>query len=102
MQRQPVSSSSVDSIGYDDAPRTLEIAFKTGGVYRYYGVEAEVFEQLMKASSKGRFVNAYVRNAYPFSRIEIRRPTSERKATAPRRVRNIRPKHRSPRRNRSR
>ena len=99
MQRHRVSSTSVDSIGYEDAPRTLEVAFKSGGVYRYYGVEAQVFAQLMNAPSKGRFVNAYVRTSYPFSRIELRRPQ---KAAAPRNARNVQPKRRRSPRNRPR
>jgi hypothetical protein len=70
MRRQSVCSTSVASVGYDDAMWTLEIEFRTGRVYQYRGVEAEVFEQLINAPSKGRFVNAYVRNSYPFSRMD--------------------------------
>jgi hypothetical protein len=69
MRRRPVSSTSVASVGYDNATRTLEIEFKTGRVYQYHGVEADIFEQLTNAPSKGRFMNAYIRNSYPFSRI---------------------------------
>jgi hypothetical protein len=69
VQRQPVSSTSVASKGHEDATRTLEIEFKTGRVYQYRGVEAETFEQLMDALSKGRFMNADIRNSYSFSGV---------------------------------
>jgi hypothetical protein len=69
MQRRPVSSTSIATIGYDAATQTLEIEFRNGRVYRYYGVEADTFEQLMKARSKARFMNAYIRDSNPFSGI---------------------------------
>jgi hypothetical protein len=57
------------SIGYDDAAQTLEIEFMNGTVYQYYNVGAQLFDQLMQAPSKGQFLNVYIRNAYPFSRV---------------------------------
>ena len=102
MRRQSVSSTSVASVGYDDAMRTLEIEFKTGRVYQYRGVEAEIFHQLMNAPSKGRFLNAYIRNSYPFSRIELKWPPREREAEAPCHVRNTQPKRPRPPRGRPR
>ncbi|WP_394854027.1 KTSC domain-containing protein [Citrobacter freundii] len=35
MIRQPVSSSNLQSVGYDQATSTLEIAFHSGGIYQY-------------------------------------------------------------------
>lgn len=69
MNRDPVPSSNLASVGYDDATQTLEIEFVNGTVYQYYNVAAPLFEQLMQAPSKGQFLNAYIRNAYPFSRV---------------------------------
>jgi KTSC domain len=69
MQREPVSSSNVVSVGYDEATQTLEIEFKGGSVYQYYNVSSSVFEQFMQAPSKGQYVNAYLRNAFPYSRV---------------------------------
>lgn len=69
MRRHSVASTSVAGIGYDRATRTLEIEFRSGRVYQYHDVEANVFERLMNAPSKGRFLNAYIRNSYSFSRM---------------------------------
>ncbi|PVU30154.1 KTSC domain-containing protein [Yersinia pestis] len=38
MQRQPVSSSRILSIGYDPDNRMLEIQFREQGTYQYLGV----------------------------------------------------------------
>jgi len=69
MDRDQVASSNIASIGYDEASQTLEVEFIGGGVYQYYNVGAALFDQLMQSSSKGQFLHAYIRNAYPYSRV---------------------------------
>ena len=69
MDRQLVASSNVISIGYDAASETLEVEFANGHVYQYYNVGSALFDQFMSAPSKGQFLNAYIRNSYPFSRV---------------------------------
>lgn len=68
MDRNPVASSNIASVGYDEATQTLEVEFLSGAIYQYYNVPVNMFDQLMKEPSKGRFLNAYIKNAYPFSR----------------------------------
>ena len=67
-RRQGVESTSLASVGYDLASRTLEVEFHKGGVYRYFGVPSSVHESLMKAPSKGRFFVTEVRDRFPYSR----------------------------------
>jgi hypothetical protein len=69
MDRDPVSSSNVISIGYDEPSQTLEVEFRGSGIYQYYNVPGSLFEQLGASSSKGQFINAYIRNAFPYSRV---------------------------------
>lgn len=69
MQRYSVASSNLASVGYDTATQTLEIEFLSGWVYQYYNVPENLYEQLMRAGSKGRFFHQYIRNAFPYSRI---------------------------------
>lgn len=69
MDRQLVASTNLASIGYDEPSETLEVEFSNGTVYQYYNIGAALFEQLMQATSKGQFLNAYIRNAYPYSRV---------------------------------
>ena len=69
VEKQRVSSSTVISIGYDAPTQTLEIEFGSGRVYQYYGVPDHTHAEIMQASSKGRFFNMHIRNAFPFSRV---------------------------------
>ena len=69
MQRHPVASTNLLSIGYDAGSETLEVEFHSGSVYQYYGVPEHIYEQLVGASSKGQYLNAYIKDHYPYSRI---------------------------------
>jgi KTSC domain len=70
MQRQLVISSELHSVGYDDANNVLEVEFRTGGVYQYFGVPRESYVALMAAMSKGRFFNTQIKPAYRCMRTE--------------------------------
>ena len=67
--RVAVNSSSVKSVGYDEALSTLDIEFSSGAVYRYFAVPAAVHLALMSADSVGGFVSRRIRNGYPFARL---------------------------------
>ncbi len=69
MERYSVASSNIASIGYDAGPETLEVEFLTGAIYQYYNVPQNMYDQLMQAGSKGRFLNTYIKNAYAYSRV---------------------------------
>jgi hypothetical protein len=65
MRRRPVSSSAISSVGYDPKGKVLEVEFSSGGVYDYHGVPPEVYESLISAESKGRFLSREIRGQYP-------------------------------------
>lgn len=69
MERTPVSSSDIRSIGYEPEISTLEVEFNTGSVYQYHGVSQEVFDSLMQADSKGIYFNANIRNSYGTTKL---------------------------------
>ena len=69
MDRQPVVSSNIVSIGYDENDEILEVEFKKEKVYQYFGVPLNIYNELMAASSKGKFHRRYIMNAYPFEQI---------------------------------
>ena len=69
MNREPVASSNIASIGYDEPSQTLEVEFTTGGIYQYYNVTQAICDQLMQAGSKGQFLAYQIKNAYPYSRV---------------------------------
>jgi hypothetical protein len=61
VHREPVSSSVIESIGYDDKERVLEVKFRNGRVYQYFLVPRATFEKLMRAESVGSYFNLQVR-----------------------------------------
>jgi hypothetical protein len=69
MERQTVSSSNLASVGYDPQSQTLEVEFSIGTIYQYFNVTQEIHDQLMAAPSKGQFLNTYIKNGHPYSRV---------------------------------
>jgi hypothetical protein len=69
MNRVPVSSSDLRSVGYDETTKLLEIEFHGGRIYQYYGVPRAVYEGLMQAASHGKYFHTHVKNAYPYQRV---------------------------------
>ncbi len=70
MERQPVTSSNLASIGYDGASTTLEVEFVQGGIYEYSGVPSEVHAGLMAAGSHGKYFHLHVKKAgYPYVKV---------------------------------
>lgn len=68
MQRTPVSSSNIRSVGYDASQAILEVEFTSGDVYHYYGVPTYLYEQFMSSSSKGSFLSDHIRSSYRYQK----------------------------------
>jgi len=64
MQRQPVQSRALRSIGYDAETEELQIEFQSGSVYAYQGVPRSVHEWLMRIPNKGVFVTRQIVGQY--------------------------------------
>lgn len=69
MHRTPVTSSNINSIGYDPQSATLEVEFTSGDVYQYFSVPEHLYRGLMNASSTGQFLNDYIRNSYRYQKV---------------------------------
>ncbi|URN84003.1 KTSC domain-containing protein [Acetobacterium wieringae] len=67
MNMQPVSSSNISSIGYENG--ILYIRFHAGGLYSYSGVPESVYNSLMSASSHGGYLAAHIKGVYPYTKI---------------------------------
>jgi KTSC domain len=68
MQRQPVESEAVSSVGYDARRRTLAVEFREGRVYDYLEVPEETYRELMEAESIGNFVSTRIKPNFRFRR----------------------------------
>ena len=56
MNRKPVESSRIASVGYDPKKKILEVEFAKGGqIYHYSPITEEAYIQMMKAESVGKW-----------------------------------------------
>lgn len=69
MQRKAVISSTLQSIGYDEASRVLEIEFKNNTVYQYFSVPAGEHRGLMSAASHGKYLHAHIEDVYLYEKV---------------------------------
>lgn len=69
MNRQPVQSSSLLSVGYDKDTNTLEIEFRSDGIYQYFNVPEDIYSGLLNAPSKGTYFHEFIRGRYRYKRI---------------------------------
>ena len=54
------NSTSVKEVDYDSITNTLEVEFITGKRYAYVGVPSDVVDELFKAASVGKYLNAFI------------------------------------------
>lgn len=69
MERIAIRSRDIAIVGYESETGTLEIAFRSGGVYHYSGVPAEVYQILMFAPSQGTYFEEAIKHQYPYKKI---------------------------------
>jgi hypothetical protein len=59
-------SAVIRSFQYDEASKTLLIAFQSGRRYTYLEVPAEIHQGLRAAFAKGAFFNTHIRDRYDY------------------------------------
>jgi hypothetical protein len=69
MNRIPVNSSNVASVKYYPDTHTLEVEFRNGNLYQYFDVPQSVYDALMNAESKGKFLNFEIKGVYRYARV---------------------------------
>jgi hypothetical protein len=69
MKRQPVTSSLIQSVGYDPARNVLELEFASGAIYEYEDVSEETYKRLLSADSLGAYFNTEIKDAYHTEKI---------------------------------
>lgn len=72
IERQPVQSTVLASVGYHPAKRLLEIEFHSGAIYRYRNVPGEIHRRLLAAESKGHFFGAAIRDKFRCELVKAR------------------------------
>lgn len=69
MNRTPVNSSNIRSIGYDQMSAVLEVEFTTSDIYQYFDVPEHLYQQFLTSSSHGQFLNDHIRYNYRYQKI---------------------------------
>jgi len=70
MDRIPVNSTMINSIGYDPSNGTLEIEFKSdGAIWQYFDFPEHMWNEFQSAESHGKYWHANVKNRYREARV---------------------------------
>jgi DNA helicase HerA-like ATPase len=69
MERNPVTSSNVESVGYDAETMTLEVEFQDGAVYQYFDVPENVHNEFVGADSIGSYLAREIKGKYRYVRL---------------------------------
>lgn len=62
-----VDSSNIEKIAWK--PNELYVQYKSGSLYKYDGVTHGVWKGLVKAESKGRFMNSVIKESYKYTKV---------------------------------
>ena len=73
MKRTDVDSSMLASVGYDEKKQILEVEFNHGGIYEYYEVEKEIYDDLMNSDSLGRYFINHIKGDYDYGKVRKKR-----------------------------
>ena len=65
-----VSSSTIESIGYDESNEQVYVRFLNGSLYVYTSVPIHEFESLRDAPSLGSYLHRSYKNVFTYERIE--------------------------------
>lgn len=63
-------STVVAKMEYDANLQVLVVTYTSGKVYVYKGVPPEVYEEMKKSGSKGRFLNYLIKGKYEYEKVE--------------------------------
>jgi hypothetical protein len=74
MQRTPLTSSHLASVGHDPDTNTLEVEFKSGKVYQYTGVPRSDFQKLISMPSSGNAFHRVIRRKAAPMESQVKRP----------------------------
>ncbi|MFA4826358.1 MAG: KTSC domain-containing protein [Methanoregula sp.] len=69
LERMPVKSRILRSVGYDEPTKILEIEFQSGLVYRYSGVPPKVYADLMRSSEIGKYFSEKIRPQFQTKQV---------------------------------
>jgi len=61
-------SSNVAGFGYDENSQILIVEFNSGSRYNYYDVPQHIYDGMITAESKGKYLNSEIKGSYRYAR----------------------------------
>lgn len=68
-EMKAVSSSNVESVGYDGESKELYVTFLNGSTYKYLEVPRSTFNNLLSAPSVGCYLNKHIKNRFAYEKV---------------------------------
>ena len=65
----PVASSYITAVGYDEESKTMRIRFTDGAQFDYAGVSEAVYDALASSPSPGGFFHKNIRGKYQHTEV---------------------------------
>ncbi|MDD1719612.1 MAG: KTSC domain-containing protein [Methanoregulaceae archaeon] len=64
LERKPVKSRILRSVGYDESTKILEVEAQSGLIHQYMGVPPKVYTELMNSGEIGKYFSDKVWNRF--------------------------------------
>jgi hypothetical protein len=76
MPRIELNSTGLQAATYQDQLARLELEFRSGAIYQYFGVSGQTYQELLLAQSKGTYFHRHIRDRFPYAKIHPAEPKS--------------------------
>ena len=63
-------STVIRSFDYDASRHILKVIFLSGNIYEYLHVPEETYLQMKASTSKGEFLNRFIKKEYNFRKVK--------------------------------
>ena len=70
MERKSVTSSNINSIGFDNG--TMQVEFSGGAVYDHFDVPQDEYQKFMTSESKGSHYHHAIKGKYRVQRLDTK------------------------------
>ena len=65
---QTPESSNINRFTYDESTQTMKVEFRNGGIYNYFDIPQNIFEEMKRATSKGQYLAQNIKGYYRYAR----------------------------------
>jgi hypothetical protein len=69
MDWRTFESKLLASSAYDAGQHILYLRFRSGEVYRYFGIPEKQYREFLDAESRGRYFLSHIRNQFRYERL---------------------------------